>query len=310
MRTEALARGRVRGPRFVSLAAALLVAVGLILIGSSGGASAAAGPTDLALTKSDSPDPVLEKSTLTYAITVQNLGMGGTADATDVKVTDTLPDVDFVSATASSGTCQRAGSVVTCDLGTVNAGAAASVTIVVKSKKSGTLSNTAAVSTTVADTNAANNQDTETTLVNKASKTTKTKKGKGKKGKGKGKKGKASCASPTITGTAGNDSLTGTAKDDVIVTLTGNDRVVAGDGKDVVCTGAGADFVSGGPKDDVVIGGPGPDSLFGNAGKDALKGKAGRDRLRGNADDDFLNGGRNRDNCRGGGGADTLVRCP
>jgi uncharacterized repeat protein (TIGR01451 family) len=280
------------------MAAALLVALVAILIGSPGGASAAPGPTDLALTKSDSPDPVAEKGTLTYTVTVQNLGGGGTADATGVVVTDTLPgQIDFVSATSPNGTCLRSGSTVTCDLGTVNAGAAATATIVVKARKSGTLSNTATVTTTVADTNAANNQDTETTVVSKAP------------GKGK-KKGQASCAAPTIAGTPGNDTLVGTSRADVIVAFAGNDQVFGGGGKDLICADGGADVVSGGPKDDFVIGGSGRDRLFGNSGKDLLKGKGGRDRLRGNADDDVLNGGRRRDNCRGGAGVDTLIRCP
>ena len=70
-------------------------------------------------------------------------------------------------------------------------------TIVVNKPKSGTLSNTASVTTTVSDANAANDQDTETTRVNKQAK------------QPKAKKGKPSCASPTITGTAGNDTLIG-----------------------------------------------------------------------------------------------------
>jgi uncharacterized repeat protein (TIGR01451 family) len=276
-----------------------LLAILVLLASLAAGASAAPGPTDLAVTKHDSADPVIEKATFTYSITVQNLGAGGAADATGVMVTDNLPgQVEFVSASSPNGTCVRAGTIVTCDLGTVNAGAAASVSIVVKAKKSGTLSNTASVTTTVVDTNAANDQDTETTRVDKAVKPP------------KGKKGKPSCATPTITGTAGNDTLTGTRRADVIVGLAGDDQVFAGDGKDLVCTASGADLVSGGPKDDVVIGGAGRDRLFGNTGKDLLKGKGGRDRLRGNADDDVLNGGRRRDSCRGGAGDDVLIRCP
>ena len=287
----------VHAPPFLLLGAALLAILVLTLIGWPGGASAAPGPTDLALTKSDSPDPVLEKGTITYTIRVENLGLGGTADATGVLVTDTLPgQVDFVSATSPNGTCQRAGKTVTCDLGTINAGAVATATIVVEAGKKGTFSNTASVATTVTDTNAANNQDTETTTVNKAT--------------AKGKQAQPSCAAPTITGTAGNDSLVGTNGDDVIVALAGNDTVFGGKGKDLICANAGADLVSGGDKDDILIGGAGPDRLFGNTGKDLLKGKGGRDRLRGNAGNDVLNGGRRRDSCRGGSGADTLRRCP
>ena len=99
--------------------AAVLAAVVLV---AAGAATAAPGPTDLALTKSDSPDPVVQGSTLTYTIKVENLGVGGTADATDVTVTDKLPgQVEFKPPPRSpDGTCQRAGSTVTCDLGTVN----------------------------------------------------------------------------------------------------------------------------------------------------------------------------------------------
>jgi uncharacterized repeat protein (TIGR01451 family) len=277
-------------------AAAALAALALVV---AGGASADPGPTDLALTKTDSPDPIVQGETLTYTLKVDNLGVGATSDATDVTVTDTLPSqVDFKTATSPNGTCQRAGSTVTCDLGTVNAGASATVIITVKADKSGTISNTASVATTVID-DVATNLDTEMTVVNKKTKVPKPKKPKGK-----------TCALPSITGTPGSDSITGTRRDDVIVTGAGNDTVFGLGGKDLVCTNGGADLVSGGDKDDTVIGGAGPDRLFGNTGKDILRGKSGRDRLRGNADDDLLNGGRARDNCRGGAGVDVLRRCP
>ena len=287
-----------RGIR-LTVGTVLLGALALAVIGLPG-ASALVGDTDLSLTKSDSADPVTKDSDFTYTIRVTNPGPN---DASAVKVTDTLPSqVDYKSATPSSGTCSRAGSVVTCELGQVNSGVAATVTIVVTAKRSGTASNTATVTTTVMDANTANNADTETTLIQDAPATTKTKKGKGKKSKG--------CSAPTISGTAGNDSITGTTKNDVIVTFGGNDSVIAGDGKDIVCTGSGDDTVSGGPKNDTIIGGVGRDALFGNTGGDVLKGNKSRDKLRGNADDDFLGGGRARDNCRGGSGNDTLASCP
>jgi uncharacterized repeat protein (TIGR01451 family) len=300
MNTEGSARNGTRSPRALTgiVLLALLVAA---LIGLPGNATAVVGPSDLALTKSDSPDPVTVGSNLTYTVSVRNPGPN---DATAVVVTDTLPSqVDFVSATASSGTCNRSGNTVTCNLGQVDSGVTATATIVVTPRKTGTISNSASVATTVADSNTANNQDTESTVVNKATTPTKGK----KKGK---KKGRASCATPTITGTLGDDTLTGTSKGDVILALDGNDTVFAGDGKDLICAGGGFDLVSGGPKSDTVIGGTARDRLFGNTGGDVLKGKAGRDRLRGNKDDDFLNGGRGRDGCRGGAGRDTLRRCP
>jgi uncharacterized repeat protein (TIGR01451 family) len=304
MDTEASAGKRTKGERghraLTGIAFAALLVAGLIAL--PGGARAVVGPTDLALSKSDSPDPATVNSNLTYTVSVANRGPN---DATDVVVTDTLPSqVNFVSATSSAGTCNRSGGTVTCNLGQVNSGVTATVTIVVTPRNAGTISNAASVATTVADANAANNQDTESTVVNRAATTT-------KKGKKKGKKGKASCGAPTITGTLGNDTLNGTARADVILALDGNDRVFAGDGKDLVCAGGGFDFVSGGAKGDTVIGGTGPDKLFGKTGGDLLKGKAGRDRLRGNAGNDSLNGGKSRkDSCKGGAGRDALRGCP
>jgi uncharacterized repeat protein (TIGR01451 family) len=268
----------------------------VVLIGLPG-ASAAPGPTDLSLTKNDSADPVVKGSNFTYTIQVTN--PDATNDATEVSVVDTLPaQVDFVSATASSGTCQRQATTVTCNLGTVLHGTTATVTITVKAARDGTASNVATVTTSVVDANTANNQDTETTaIVNK---------GKAKKKQ----KQKASCATPTISGTAGNDILIGTNRADVIRAFSGDDQVFAGDGKDLICADLGADLVSGGPKGDTIIGGRGPDRLFGNTGGDLLKGKKGRDRLRGNFGNDVLNGGRGTDNCKGGAGRDALRRCP
>jgi uncharacterized repeat protein (TIGR01451 family) len=285
----ALLGARIGGPRRFALAGALAgVLLALALINLPGGASAAPGPTDLALTKSDSPDPVAEGGRLTYTIQVKNQGAG---DATGVVVTDPLSasEVDFVSATPTSGTCEHKSNTVTCSLGTVNAGNTVTVTILVEPKKTGTLSNTATV-VSPQDTTPANNQATATTVVNQA--------------------GKASCATPTIPGTPGDDVITGTDRADVIVTLEGNDQVFAGGGKDLVCTDGGADLVSGGPGGDTAIGGADPDTLKGKGGNDLLKGKGGPDRLRGNAGNDTLNGGGSRDSCKGGAGSDTLIRCP
>ena len=101
---------------------------------------------DLEISKSDSPDPVVEGQQITYTIQVRN---NGAEDATNTTVTDNLTpsDVDFVSVTSSQGTpCDVQGNKdVTCNLGTVLNGATATVTIVVTAKKPGTISNTASV---------------------------------------------------------------------------------------------------------------------------------------------------------------------
>ena len=287
-----------RGARVPILSAVLLGSLVLSLLAGTGGAGAAPGDTDLALKISDGPDPVTAGDNLIYAIRIDN---PGTLPATGVTVTDSLPSgVDFVSATG--GVCERTGDTVTCDLGQVDADTSAVVTIVVKTRKAGALSNTATV-TSPEDVVLANNSATATTTVNKVVKAPKPK-------KPKQPRGRPSCATPTIIGTAGPDVITGTARADVIVTFGGNDQVFAGGGGDLVCSGAGADLVAGQDGADTVIGGGGADRLIGGKSGDVLKGKNGRDRLKGKSGDDFLNGGKKRDLCKGGSGRDTLRRCP
>jgi len=289
------ANPRWGAPRLIGLAAIVLGALVAMLAAYSGGAAAAVGNTDLSITKTDSPDPVVVGNNLTYTIKVTNTGAN---DASSVVVTDNLPStsqIDYISATPSAGSCTKAANTVTCQLGQLNAGTSATVTIVVKTKKAGALSNTATV-TSPNDTNTVNNSATATTTVTKAVKPP--------------KKGKPSCAAPTIKGTAGDDVITGTSHGDVIATYTGNDLVFAGGGSDLVCTDGGGDTVFGQGGNDTVIGGRGPDRLVGGAGGDLLKGKNGRDRLKGNAGNDVLNGGKKRDRCRGGAGHDVLISCP
>ncbi len=289
------ANSRWDAPRLFMLASLVLASLVIALLTSSGGAKAAPGDTDLTLTKTDSPDPVVAGNNLTYTIKVNN---PGTLPATQVKVTDKLPSgVDFVSTTG--GACQRNADTVTCDLGQLDAGKTATVTVVVKTKKAGGLSNTATV-TSPEDVVLTNNSATATTTVNKVVKPKKPKK----------PKGPPNCGAPTITGTAGDDVISGTSRGDVIVTFGGNDRVFAGGGGDLVCSGPGADLVAGQDGGDTVIGGGGADRLIGGKSGDVLKGKNGRDRLKGKSGNDLLNGGKKRDRCKGGSGRDTLVRCP
>ena len=122
---------------------------------------------DLALTKTDSPDPVHTHENLTYTITVHN---NGPSTATGVLVTDQLPmNTAFGTATASQGSCsltQPAKRIVTCNLGTIASGATATVTIVVgpPSKKT-VITNTASVSAATSDPNTANNSASASTTV-------------------------------------------------------------------------------------------------------------------------------------------------
>jgi uncharacterized repeat protein (TIGR01451 family) len=258
----------------------------------------ALAPADLSITKSDSPDPVTEGSQLTYTIEVTNAGPD---PATDVVVTDDLAtsDFDLISATPSQGSCGVQGSQnITCNLGTLASGATANVTILVTAKKPGTVSNTASVTTTEPDPQSANNTVTESTTVLVAPKPP-----------GGKPAGTCKAATPTITGTEGNDTLTGTTGNDAIFALGGDDGITGLGGRDLICAGSGNDIAKGQADGDVVRGGGGNDNVKGGGANDKVGGGAGRDRLGGGLGADFLNGGPGKDRCNGGPGKDTFRSC-
>ncbi|WP_378953204.1 SBBP repeat-containing protein [Pelosinus sp. sgz500959] len=94
----------------------------------------------LTMSQSASPDPLLLGQNLIYHITVTN---NGPDLATNVIVTDTLPpDVDFVS--VSTGCNQNSG-IVTCNLGILEPDLSITITITIKPKHAGIITNTATV---------------------------------------------------------------------------------------------------------------------------------------------------------------------
>jgi uncharacterized repeat protein (TIGR01451 family) len=116
--------------------------------------------TDLAVSKSVSPNPAIVGSNVTYTIAVTNLGP---ATATSVRVTDTLPSsVTFVS---SSSGCIATGGVFACNLGSLVSGAGATLTIVATTTSEGQITNTVSVSSALFDFNIANNTATTTSDV-------------------------------------------------------------------------------------------------------------------------------------------------
>jgi uncharacterized repeat protein (TIGR01451 family) len=119
---------------------------------------------DLAVTKVDSPDPAHVGQQLTYTITVTN---NGASPATGVTLTDNLPKTTgFGSVSSTRGSCTRSKQTVTCNLGSLADGASATVTIVVKPTKKGTITNTAsAAASTPTDPVGLNNSDSEPTTV-------------------------------------------------------------------------------------------------------------------------------------------------
>jgi uncharacterized repeat protein (TIGR01451 family) len=117
---------------------------------------------DLAITKTDAPDPVSVGGLLTYTLTVTNK-KGDTAN--NVVVTDSLPsEVTFVSVAATKGTCS--GSVaITCNLGTVAYNELVTITIVVRPTIAGTITNTAVVAGREAEHDPSDNTASASTLV-------------------------------------------------------------------------------------------------------------------------------------------------
>jgi uncharacterized repeat protein (TIGR01451 family) len=117
---------------------------------------------DLAVTDIDDIDPIIAGNNLVYTVTVDN---AGPSDAQNVVVTDTLPaGVTFVS---STGCAEDPTGVPSCSLGTIAAGGSASydVTVNVDASTTGTITNNVSVTTSTNDTNPANDNDTEDTLV-------------------------------------------------------------------------------------------------------------------------------------------------
>jgi uncharacterized repeat protein (TIGR01451 family) len=127
--------------------------------------------SDLALTKSDSPDPVTAGLTLTYTLDVTN---NGPSTAANVKIEDTLPagvSVDSVSATGgascNAGVPGDSFQPTTCNFDSLAVSDTETMTIVVTvlPDTTGILHNDAQVSSDNFDDNNANNLATQDTAV-------------------------------------------------------------------------------------------------------------------------------------------------
>lgn len=117
---------------------------------------------DLALTLADAPDPVAVGGTLVYTATVRNLGNAAAPVAT---YTQALPrTVTLLGASTTQGSCSGTRELA-CALGTLPAGATATVTVTVRPLKRGTLAGQATVGTTAADAQPANNSASTSTTV-------------------------------------------------------------------------------------------------------------------------------------------------
>jgi len=139
---------------------------GIGLIDANAAITSVPASADLAVTNTDSPDPVVVGNNLTYTLTVTN--NGPTSPATGVVLTDTIDaGVTFVSATPSQGApCTRAGVTVTCNLGNVTAATPATVRVVVKPNAAGGINNSTTVVGAEPDPVAANSSAAQATVVN------------------------------------------------------------------------------------------------------------------------------------------------
>ena len=120
---------------------------------------------DLAITKSDTPDPATRDNPLEYTLTIVN---NGPSAATDVIVTDFLPaGVQFVSVDAGpTGNASQAGGNVIANYPTIGVGEAVTVVIIVTPTTTGVITNRATVSSSDIDADPTNNSAISTTEVN------------------------------------------------------------------------------------------------------------------------------------------------
>ncbi len=133
---------------------------------------------DVTVSKIGTPSPATAGQNLTYVVTATNLANGQSA-ADNVTIADTLPpNVTFVSASPSAGSCgatPAAGSTtgpgnnqVVCNLGTQGVGVQRTVTIVVRPNtvtRGTSVTNGVTVSTTTTETDTTNNAASVVTAV-------------------------------------------------------------------------------------------------------------------------------------------------
>ncbi|MBI3660705.1 DUF11 domain-containing protein [Candidatus Acetothermia bacterium] len=118
---------------------------------------------DLSITKTASTNPVIVGQNLTYTLTVKNAGPNA---ATNAILTDPLPNgMSFVSSSASQGSCNGTTTII-CNLGSLENGKTATITIVVKAIAQGTITNTANITAVEPDPNPADNTATATVTAN------------------------------------------------------------------------------------------------------------------------------------------------
>jgi len=118
---------------------------------------------DLIISKTDSKDPMPVGYTLTYRVTVTNLGP---QRATNVVVTDVLPgSVSYVSASTTLGTVGQLAGIVTGNVSALEPGQSVRITINTTPNSLGYITNSASVTSATADPASNNNATSEVTRI-------------------------------------------------------------------------------------------------------------------------------------------------
>ncbi|MEL7336643.1 MAG: SdrD B-like domain-containing protein, partial [Planctomycetota bacterium] len=118
---------------------------------------------DLAVTKSDNPDPVTPGNQLNYTIVVTN---DGPSVSRNVRMLDSLPiGTTFDFASSTKGSVVNNGNELTASVGDLAVGESATIDVTVRIDEDvlGTISNTARVESDTPDNDLSNNEDTENT---------------------------------------------------------------------------------------------------------------------------------------------------
>ncbi len=120
------------------------------------------GLVALSIDNTGYPNPLRKLTKLTYQLTIANTS---SINAPGVVVTDTLPgNIQIGPVSASQGNCEP-GSIILCDLDTIQANSTASITIIVTPTLDGELINTAEVGSPSKELNYSDNTGEQTTLV-------------------------------------------------------------------------------------------------------------------------------------------------
>jgi len=120
--------------------------------------------TDLSVSQIAQPTTTLVASNVTFTVTVTNRGP---VTASGVTLTDALPlPFTLLSAVPSQGSCTLSGGILTCNLGSLANGTAATVSILTRAGLDGVYSNVASVTANLTELNPANNTSTVSVTAN------------------------------------------------------------------------------------------------------------------------------------------------